>query len=502
MARVGGVGPTTGACVGGVGSTTTACAGKVGRTTRVYCGLAVVVMSAMGLAADADTRLVEAVRGRDAAKVRVLLQQGVDVNVSQADGTTALHWASHWNDLETAGLLIRAGANPNAFNELGVAPLSLACTNASAAMLIKLLEAGADPNAKGSSVPPLLTCARTGNVEAVRALIARNANVNTREPLRDQTPLMWAVAQKHVDVARVLIDHGADVRARSRITRVLVNRANPTDIYTAVVGTVSQGGSTPLLFAARQGDVESASLLLASGANVNDLLPDGTSALTVAAHGNHTALARLLLDRGANPNVIGSGYTALHAAVLRGNPDIVKSLLARGAFVNSRIQHGTPTTRGSQEFFLPEALTGATPVWLAGKFLEPDIMRLLLERGADPSLTLQDGTTILMAAAGVGSQTKLFDRRERIALLRDSDEPLAVGAVALLVERGADVNRSNEVGETALHGAAKMNYPVVARMLAERGARLEPRNKKGETPLAVASGDEVKGVLRSLGAKE
>ena len=140
-------------------------------------------------------------------------------------------------------------------------------------------------------------------------------------------------------------------------------------------------------------------------------------------------------------------------------------------------------------------------MWLAARFLEQDLLRLLLERGADPSLTLQDGTTLLMAAAGVGSQTTLFDRRDRIAALKDSDEPLAVPIVTLLLERGADVNGSNELGDTALHGTAKMNYPIVARMLAERGARLEARNKKGETPLTVASGDEVKRVLRTLGAK-
>jgi ankyrin repeat protein len=300
----------------------------------------------------------------------------------------------------------------------------------------------------------------------------------------------------------VLIASGADVRARSKLARVVVNRANPNDIYTAVVGTVSQGGSTPLLFAARQGDVESARLLLAAGADVNDLLADGTSALTVAAHSDHAALVRLLLDRGANPNVIGSGYSALHAAVLRGNLDIVRALVARGALVDSRLRHGTTTTRGSREYFLPESLAGATPLWLAAKFLEIDIARLLLEHGANPSLTLQDGTTMLMAASGVGSQTRLFDRRDRIAVLKDSDERLAVPLVTLLLDRGADVNGSNQIGETALHGAARMNYPVVARLLGERGVRLEARNKKGETPLAASSGDDVRDALRSLGAKE
>ena len=340
---------------------------------------------------------------------------------------------------------------------------------------------------EGARVPPLLICARTGSAEAVRALIARKANVNATEPLRDQTALMWAV----VAAARRRRAHPDRAWRRCRRTlafvRAVVNRANPTDIYTAVVGTVSQGGSTPLLFAARQGDVDSARLLLASGADVNELLPDGTSALTVAVHSNHTALVQFLLERGANPNIIGSGYTALHAAVLRGNLESVKALLARGAFVNSRLRHGTATTRGSQEFFLPESLTGATPVWLAAKFLEGDIVHLLLERGADPTLPLGDGTTMLMAAAGVGSQTSLFDRRERTALLQGSDEPRAVPIVTLFLNRGADVNASNQLGDTALHGAAKMTYPIVARMLAERGARLDARNKKGETPLAVTT---------------
>ena len=480
--------------------------GAPGRRARrlapVVAGVAGALSLPIGLAGAAEPPLVQAAKRQDRPAIRALLQARADVNARQGDGATALHWAAHWSDVETADLLVRAGANPDAVNDLGVAPLSLACTNASAPMVRRLLEAGANPNATGVRVPPIMICARTGSVEAVRELIARKADVNAREPLRDQTALMWAVAQNHADVARTLIEAGAGVRARSRLARVVVNRANPNDIYTAVVGTVSQGGSTPLLFAARQGDVDCAGLLLDAGADVDDVLPDGTSALTVAAHSNHPALVRLLLDRGANPNVIGSGYTALHAAVLRGNPDSVRALLARGALVNSRVRHGTATTRGSREFFLPDELTGATPLWLAVRFLEGDIMRLLLDRGADPSLALRDGTTMLMAASGVGSQTRLFDRRDRIAILKESDEPLAVPIVRHLLDRGADVNGSNEPGDTALHGAAKMNYPVVARMLAERGARLDAKNRKGETPLAVASGDEVKGVLRSLGAEK
>lgn len=444
-----------------------------------------------------STSVVEAAKRRDTTAVRDAVARRVDVNTPAGDGATALHWAAHWDDSGLADLLLRAGAKVDAVNDLGVTPLSLACANGSAGMVKRLLASGADPNRPRVPVPPLLTCARTGSVDAVQALLAARADANAREPLRDQTALMWAVAQGHVNVARVLIAHGADVQARARVSRARINRANPNDITAAMVGDVSQGGSTPLLFAARHGDAQVADVLLAAGADVNDMAPDGTSALTMAVHGGHTALARLLLDRRANPNIIGSGYSALHAAVLRGNLDVVSALLQHGANVNARVRNGTMTTRGSREYFLPESLVGATPLLLAARFLELDIMRALLAKAADPSIGLEDGTTVLMAAAGLGSQTKLFDRRDRIAVLKPSDEPTAVPVVALALTLTAEVNAAMALGNTALHAAANMNYPEVARMLIARGARLDVTNLKGETPLAVASGDEVRAVLRS-----
>ncbi|MGE0393305.1 MAG: ankyrin repeat domain-containing protein [Vicinamibacterales bacterium] len=445
--------------------------------------------------------LAAAARARDLSAIRTLLQQGAPVNGAQGDGATALHWAAHWDDGEAAALLLGAGARPDAANDLGVTPLSLACLNASVPMVRRLLDAGADPNAP-AQVPPLVTCARTGNTAAVQALLDRRADVRAREPNRDQTALMAAVAEGHVEAVRALLAAGADVRARSRVTRAFVNRANPNDVLAAVVGEVSRDGSTPLLFAARQGDARVGALLLDAGADVNDITPDGTSALTMAVHGNHTALARLLLERGANPNIIGSGYTALHAAVLRGNAELVAALLASGANINSRIRNGTATTRGSREYFLPDSLVGATPLMLAAKFLEPGILRALLAKGADPTLPLRDGTTLLMAAAGVGSQPQLFDRRDRIAVLRGSEEKAAAEVVQLLLTGPVDVNAVNAAGDTALHGAAKLNYPAVVRQLLARGATVDARNRKGETPLAVASGDEARQALRTAGARE
>jgi ankyrin repeat protein len=454
------------------------------------------------LVASEDLRLIEAVRDRNSTAVRTLLQQRVDVNAPQPDGATALHWAAHWDDLEMASLLLRAGAQVNVANELGVTPIDLACENRSAAMVSRLLQAGADPKAAAPKRPPvLMSCARTGSVEGVKALLARGASVNQNEPRRGQTALMWAVAGRHAGVVQVLLEAGADVHVRSRVTPLMVNRADPNDTSSFVTGEVRRGGSTALLLAAREGDAESARLLLAGGANVNDSAPDGNSALVIAVHSNQAAVANLLLDRGADPNAIGAGYTALHAAVLRGNVDLVRKLLGHGALVDPQLKKGTPTTRTTREFFLPETFVGATPFLLAARFLEVDIMRVLAGSRADPRKKMRDGTTALMAAAGVPAQPPLYDRRGRVALRRIDSEALALDAVTMLVERGAQVNASNQRGDTALHGAAGQNYGSVAKFLVQQGARLDVRNKAGKTPLSAANGEVVATVLRDLGAK-
>ena len=117
---------------------------------------------------------------------------------------------------------------------------------------------------------------------------------------------------------------------------------------------------------------------------MNDALPDGTSALTLAAHSGNEAVATLLLEKGADPNAAAVGYTALHAAVLRSEIRLVEALLARGANPNAPITAGTPIRRSSQDFALPKALIGATPYFLAAKFLEVPMMRALAAAGADP----------------------------------------------------------------------------------------------------------------------
>ena len=245
------------------------------RTSAWRRCVVVLVLAAMGIAAaGADAPLADAARNADWSTVRALLEEGADVGMPQGDGTTALHWAGYWDDSESADLLIRAGANVNGVNDLGVTPLWTACENGSAAMVEKLLRAGASPNAGLLSGETLLmTAARTGNAEIVEQLLAKGADVNAKERGRAQTALMWAVSERQSDVVEVLLSHGADVHARSKVwTEVVKTTPEPWN-HSDYIIDVQQGGYTPLLFAARVGDLASAKLLVAAGADVNDTAP-------------------------------------------------------------------------------------------------------------------------------------------------------------------------------------------------------------------------------------
>ena len=452
--------------------------------------------SVAGLAAAPDTRLIDAVRNGNVKSVQALIRDRVDVNAPAADGATALHWAAHRDDLSTADLLLRAGARPSAANDLAVTPLHLACTNRSAAMVRRLLTAGANPNAtllRGETV--LMECARTGNAEAVAALLKAGARVNEKEAINQQTALMWAVAQQHPKVVQALLEAGADIRARSRTYPQVVetgNRGGSGD-----VSTVLRGGSTPLLFAARVGDVESARLLIAAGADVNDAQPDGVSALVAAAHSGHTALGALLLEKGADPNAAQGGYSALHAAIDRSDLELVEALLHHGADPNIRLAKGTPARRDSNDFQLATRLIGSTPYLLAAKFVETEIMRALADGGADVHLTMPDGTTALMLVAGHGetrARTDFVRRNETRRQICVCDggvvetESQVLAAMQVALAAGPDVNAVNRAGDTAMHFAAMMGFDSVVQLLADKGANVNVKNKRGQTPLTLARG--------------
>lgn len=460
---------------------------------------AVLLGSIAGLSARDEQSLVEAAKRPDRAAVRVMIAAGADVDEPQADGATALHWAVYRADEEMTEALIDAGADVNAMTDLGVTPLALACENRAPTMVRGLLDRGADPNLTHRDRPPaLMLCARTGSAEAVSLLIAHGAATNDAEPVRRQTALMWAVAQRHPAVVRVLLENGAAWDARSVVQPRFVNIGDPNEHLDVVIGTVQEGGSTPLLFASRSGDLQSARLLVSAGANVNDSTADGVSALVTAVHSGHTALAQFLLDSRADPNDTRAGYSALHAAVLRGDVTLVHALIERGAIVDARVTRGTPVVRGGDGFILPHTLVGATPLTLAAKFLERDILEALVVRGANLHLPLEDGTTPLMLAAGVLSRPGLFDRRDRVAVVRASDERAATDMVQRLIALGDHVDVANRRGDTPLHGAAAHGYRRLARLLVERGARLDAKNQLGQTPVDVAGTPETAEFLQGL----
>lgn len=483
---------------------------RLRRTVRGVSGAVLAFALSVSVHAHGDQRLLDASKRRDVSVVRALAREKADPNASQADGTTALHWAAHWDDIATADLLLQAGANVNAATDLGVTPLFLACENGSGRMIQRLLGAGANPNAvlpSGETV--LMTASRSGNEAAVNALVSAGANVNAVEHTRGQTALMWAAAQRHSAVVRLLLAHGADVRARSLTTHALVNRADPFNNMarrtTPRLYDVKRGGFTALLFAARSGDVDAAAALLDAGAGIDEAASDGTTPLIVATHSGQSAVALLLIEKSANPNIVGAGYTALHAAVLRGDVAVVQVLLAHGVRPNERLLNGTAMTRYGQDYALPDSFTGATPLFLAARLGEVEMTHALLTGGADPNIAAKDGTTPLMQAAGI--------RLDLGGLRPDSedgqpaeDSQRATAIAAALLDAGADAKASNDAGDTALHGAAAKGWKSMVELLTARGAGVNAKNKRGQTPLKLVlgtrTGAAVADALRALGATE
>ena len=447
-------------------------------------------------------------------------------SASAGEPNDPLHFAVYRDDVAEVERLLAEGAKANAANDLGITPLHLAAANGNAMIVAKLLEKGANPNAASEAgVTPLMEAARAGSLTVTRTLLARGADVNANETGRQQTALMWAVSRKHPEVVRALLAAGADVhaRTRSRTVMVMLDRGPTRTVKTSQQDAhpLGVGGSTALHFAATNGDVASATLLVGAGARVDAVAADGNSALTLAAFSGHGGVARVLIDAGADVNAAGAGYTPLHAAVLRGDGETAHALLARGADVNARLTRGSPVRRFGSQWALPTPFTGGTPLLVAAVYLEVDIMRALLAHGAAPQVAAANGNTPLAAAAGIDIQAEARPSdlirwnvvdNDTPEIPRDPNEVLA--AVGLLLDAGADVNQSNDSGDTALHAAAAAGLAPLGELLADRGATLDAATKAGVTPLALTlprpptpgrgggspGKPDVEALLRKLGA--
>ena len=432
-------------------------------------------------AAENDMSLVTAAKQGDRAAVQSLLNGRAKHDVAGAEGTAALVWAATRNDLAMADLLLRAGAAVKAANEFGATALYAAAAHADPAMTAKLLAAGADANTPlMSGETPLMEAARRGNLATVRALLSNNANPNARELNGGQTALMWALSQRQSAVVEELLKSGADVHAGSKT------------------------GFTPLMFAAQQGDVDSARMLLHAGAKPNDAQPKtALTPLMIASAMGLTKAVDLLLDKGANPNLAdASGYTSLHRVVRDsdygidlGSKDkvltIVKSLLKHGANPNVRlsqdkekaaeeIRNGNVQTYEKRTAVTVNEiiLQGATPLFLAAEVNNLDVIKALVDAGADPLIGSERGTTPLMMAAGAGTDVQ----RERAL----EERATAIETATFLVERGADVNAAGQYGWTALHAATYQGMNDVIEYLVSKGAQIDRKDEFGQTPLSIS----------------
>jgi ankyrin repeat protein len=470
-------------------------------TTRIaqrvaLTSLAVALLGA-GTALAETPQIVQALKSGDRTAVLGLAKQKTQANAAEPDGTTALHWAVRQDDLELVDRLLRSGANPKASNRYGVTPLHLAAVNGNAAVIERLLKAGADANETGvDGETALMTVARGGHVGAAKTLLAQGATVDARERWHGQTALMWAAAQGHVDMLRVLLANGADVNASSSVDQWERQvTSEPRDKW------LPPGGITPLMFAARENCVACIPVLIEAGADKNATTPDGISSTLLALINGHYDAAGALVDAGVDPNLYDyTGRGALYAAIdfntmpasNRPAPkvienkltalDVARKLLDHGADPNARVKRQVPyrakLDRGNDTMLG----AGTTPFLRAAKAADLPAMRLLLERGADPTLPVtRSGINPLMAAAGLG--TNEADTTGRYKTQAQASE-----AIALLLDRQLDVNARATDGRTALHGAALQGYDDVIKFLVSKGADLDAKDCRGFTPLDMATG--------------
>ena len=467
-------------------------------------------MALLSLASAREVSLADLAEERDVNAVHARLHEmDVDVNEAQGDGMTALHWAAFHDDADLAALLVGAKADLEVRTRVGaITPLILASKNGSAEMVELLLTGGAaeaDPNhASATGTTALMGAAMSGSVGAVNVLLDAAADINARETHHGQTPLMFAAWENRPRVVRLLIGRGAHPELASNVLVLNEPRfddeGNPRRRRKGREqsrGNSAMGGMTALLFAAREGHLESVEALVESGADVNHVAgADASSPMVIAIANGHYTVGKYLLDHGGHANAANiDGVTPLYTTVnMRyapvswapnprtdqetvGSLELIQALLEAGADPNARVLRKlwfSPTShdRGWVDH------AGGTAFWRAAMSSDVEIMRTLVAAGADPNLKTDQGTTPLMVAAGLGW----------IGNFSQNAPDSFMAAVEYCLELGDDINAVDEDGFTALHGAASRGDSEIVQWLVDHGARVDIVNEDDNSVADMAYG--------------
>src|SRR5579871_175231 len=448
-----------------------------------------------------DAPIARAIKsGERAAALQMIAQKSADVNAPEADGSTALLWAANMNDADLVKQLLRAGANPNTANRLGSMPLLEAALNANTEVIKTLLDGGANPNAAGpDGETPLMIIAKTADVAAAKLLLDKGANPNARESQRGQTALMWAAAESQGPMMRELLAHGAEVDAKSE-----------TDLMTPLVSSEPRaqprppGGMTAMLFSVREGCMDCVKALVESGAKIDLPDPEGVTPLISAIFNAHFDVAKYLIDKGANvdrwdwwgrsPLYLAVDYNTLPHGGRPDQPsldqtlpiDIIRILLEKGANPNLQLKLLPPYRATGADRGVDQMLTvGTTPLLRAAKAQDAPAIKLLLEHGAIVDLPNTQGMTPTVAASGMGS----VDADTRGYYYSSDIQERAIASLDLLLAHGGDINgRAGRFEQAPLHGAAFWGWNKVVEYLLSKGADINLTDGRGYTAVDYAMG--------------
>lgn len=504
----------------------------MGLRTRTLGICTLVLLAGFATLGAGRSELADAVMNGDKAAIRALLDKHVDVNAAQADGATAIHWAAYRQDLETANLLLRAGAVVKVANRDGATPLSLASTNGDAAMIAALIKAGADPNEQlPTGKTNLMLAARTGNADAIRVLLDAGADINARESLRGTTALMWAADEAHPAALKVLIERGADVSARSnpaaRGRGPALGKANDPRRQVAAQGAalaagqpapgIGGGGNrgargangnqnagqapqqdqddaapqqqprnapndggqiTALVYAARTGDIETARVLLEGGADVNQVTGYGWSPLLAATQNRNYKMGVFLLEHGADPNLTNKGgWTPLYLAtdnrnIENGDYPVRKPDMDHLEFIKILLDKGANVNARMKD-------STDTRTVFTNQWLDENGATAFLRASQSGDITLMK--LLLAHGADPKINTVLNVTPLQVAagigwvegVTFEWSPESTLEAVKLLLDLGVDPNIQADTGRTAMHGAAHKGRPEVVQVLFDHGARLD-----------------------------